>query len=59
MADLRVLGDYGAVRIPRAGAYIEAVIREILASRPDLFSLPLPDKVQIGHKYNEFVPRSC
>ena len=41
---------------PRAGAYIETVIREILASRPDLFSLPLPDKVQIGHKYNEFVP---
>lgn len=41
---------------PRVGAYIETVIREILASRPDLFSLPLPDKVQIGHKYNEFVP---
>ena len=39
-----------------AREYIEAVIDEILASQPDLFSLPLPDKVQIEHKYNEFIP---
>lgn len=38
-------------------AYLEAAIREILASDVDLFALSLPDKVQIEHKYNEFIPR--
>ena len=38
-------------------AYLEGAIREILASDVDLFALSLPDKVQIEHKYNEFIPR--
>ena len=35
---------------------LERVIREILVSELDLYSLPLPDKIQINGKYNEFVP---
>lgn len=35
---------------------LENAIREILVSEPDLFSLPLPEKVQIENKYNEFIP---
>lgn len=41
---------------PAPKQYIEDVISEILASEPDLFALPLPNKVQIEHKYNEFIP---
>ena len=36
--------------------YLASLIREILASEADPFRLPLPDKVQIEHKYNEFIP---
>ena len=35
---------------------LEAVIRDILRSNPDLESLPLPEQIQIESKYNEFVP---
>jgi len=35
---------------------LEAVIEDILHSDLDLYDLPLPDKVQIDGKYNEFVP---
>ena len=35
---------------------LEAIIRDILATDPDLFDLPLPPKVQVMNKYNEFVP---
>ena len=35
---------------------LEAAVREILHSYIDLYSLPLPDKVQIRGKYNEFIP---
>ncbi len=35
---------------------IEKVISDVLRSDLDLYSLPLPDKVQIDGKYNEFVP---
>lgn len=35
---------------------LEAVIRDILAGELDLYELPLPDKVQINGKYNEFIP---
>ena len=35
---------------------LEAIIRDILCSDLDLYALPLPDKVQIRGKYNEFVP---
>ena len=31
-------------------------MEDILQSDLDLYSLPLPDKVQIEGKYNEFVP---
>jgi len=35
---------------------LEAIIRDILASNLDLYSLPLPEKIQIRGKYNEFIP---
>ncbi len=35
---------------------LEYIIRDILHSELDLYELPLPDKVQISGKYNEFVP---
>lgn len=35
---------------------LEAVIRDILKSDLDLYALPLPDKVHLRGKYNEFVP---
>ncbi|MCL2368694.1 MAG: hypothetical protein FWC72_06830, partial [Oscillospiraceae bacterium] len=35
---------------------LEAIIRDILCSDLDLYDLPLPDKVQIEGKYNEFIP---
>ena len=35
---------------------LENIIQDILHSDPDLYGLPLPDKVQIEGKYNEFVP---
>ena len=35
---------------------LEWVVEDILHSDIDLYSLPLPDKVQIEGKYNEFVP---
>ncbi len=38
------------------GEELKAIILDILHSRPDLYSLPLPDKIQIRGKYNEFVP---
>ena len=35
---------------------LENIIYDILHSDLDLYDLPLPDKVQIDGKYNEFVP---
>ena len=35
---------------------LEYIIKDILQSDLDLYDLPLPDKVQIEGKYNEFVP---
>lgn len=35
---------------------LEDIIRDILRSDLDLYALPLPDKVQIAGKYNEFIP---
>ena len=40
------------------GEELESIVRDILDSAPDLYSLPLPDKVQVPGKYNEFVPFS-
>ena len=37
-------------------AELENMISEILHSKLDLYGLPLPDKVQIDGKYNEFIP---
>lgn len=37
-------------------AELEGIINEILHSNLDLYNLPLPDKVQIEYKYNEFIP---
>ena len=37
---------------------LEDIIRDILRSNPDLYTFPLPDKVQISGKYNEFIPFS-
>ncbi len=36
-------------------AYLKDAIREILTEEENLSSLPLPEKVQIDHKYNEFI----
>ena len=36
---------------------LEHIIKELLAEELDLYSLPLPDEVQIDGKYNEFVPK--
>lgn len=41
---------------PDMEEHLESVIEDILASDTNPFSLPLPDKVQIENKYNEFVP---
>ncbi|MDD4546795.1 MAG: DEAD/DEAH box helicase [Oscillospiraceae bacterium] len=35
---------------------IEEIIQDILRSDLDLYSLPLPEKVQIEDKYNKFIP---
>ncbi len=35
---------------------LENLIDDILHSDLDLYDLPLPDKVQINGKYNEFIP---
>ena len=35
---------------------LEDTIREIQNSDLDLYSLPLPEKIQIANKYNEFIP---
>lgn len=37
-------------------AELEEIIRDIIRSTPDLYNLPLPEKVQISNKYNEYVP---
>lgn len=37
---------------------LENIIREIISGGLDLYDLPLPDKIQIAGKYNEFVPLS-
>lgn len=38
------------------GEELADIIADILRSELDLYALPLPDKVQIKGKYNEFVP---
>ena len=35
---------------------LEYIIADILRSDLDLYTLPLPDKVQVSGKYNEFIP---
>jgi len=35
---------------------LESIIRDIIHSDLDLYDLPLPEKVQISGKYNEFIP---
>jgi ATP-dependent Lhr-like helicase len=35
---------------------LEKIIYDILHSDLNLYDLPLPDKVQIDGKYNEFIP---
>lgn len=35
---------------------LESIIDDILRSNLNLYELPLPDKVQINGKYNEFIP---
>ncbi|MCL2631872.1 MAG: ATP-dependent helicase, partial [Coriobacteriia bacterium] len=37
---------------------LEAHVRDILNSNPDLNNLPLPEKVQIPGKYNDYIPLS-
>jgi len=37
---------------------LEAIIYDILKTKPDMYALPLPDDVQVNGKYNKFVPDS-
>lgn len=46
---LEVIYDGGA-------GELEDIITDILHSELDLYALPLPDKIQINGKYNEFIP---
>jgi ATP-dependent Lhr-like helicase len=39
-----------------SAAELEEVIHEIVESDLDVNSLPLPDKIQILNKYNEYIP---
>jgi ATP-dependent Lhr-like helicase len=39
-------------------AELAAVIADILRSEIDLYELPLPEKVQVRGKYNEFIPQN-
>ncbi|MCL1828171.1 MAG: DEAD/DEAH box helicase [Oscillospiraceae bacterium] len=36
---------------------LEAIVADILSSDRNLYDLPLPDKVQVRGKYNEFIPK--
>lgn len=36
---------------------LEGIIADILHSNLDLYALPLPDKIQVRGKYNEFIPQ--
>lgn len=49
---------YLEVRYSGTAEELESEIRAILASQPDLHSLPLPDGIEIAGKYNAFVPYS-
>lgn len=42
--------------VPDGERYLQNVLEEIADAEPDLFGLPLPDKVQIDNKYNAFIP---
>ena len=37
-------------------AELEGIIGDILQAKPDLYEFPLPEKVQVNGKYNEFIP---
>jgi len=37
---------------------LETIIHDILQTELDLYDLPLPDKVQVRGKYNEFIPQN-
>lgn len=43
-------------KVPNARARIESALREIAVESDDLSGLPLPEKVQIEHKYNAYIP---
>jgi len=49
---------YLEVIFPGTKDELEGIIADILQSDLDLYSLPLPEKVQINGKYNEFIPLS-
>ena len=36
---------------------LEAIIFDILDSKPDMYEFPLPDNAQVRGKYNEFIPK--
>ncbi|MDR1530814.1 MAG: DEAD/DEAH box helicase [Clostridiales bacterium] len=49
---------YLEVYFSGGAAELEAVIHDILRSDLNLYALPLPDKIQVMNKYNEFIPLS-
>lgn len=49
-------GVYLEVTFSGTKEELEAIISDILKSNLNLYTLPLPDKIQIEGKYNEFIP---
>jgi len=47
---------YLEVIFPGTKEELENIIKDILHSDLNLYDLPLPEKVQINSKYNEFIP---
>jgi len=37
---------------------LEAIVYDVLNSKPDMYDLPLPEKIAVRGKYNEFIPQS-
>lgn len=42
--------------VPDGLSRLEHALRDMILSEEDPYQLPLPEKVEIAHKYNEFIP---
>jgi ATP-dependent Lhr-like helicase len=50
--------DISKLQPPAQQKELEEKIFELLSSKINLYDLPLPEKVQVNGKYNEFIPRN-